>query len=145
MENGYGYILIDDSQDENFGIFGDVFMRNFYVVFDNGNLKFGFAPLINAPETKPALVAGTTPKCSYTTYGTTLCDASSGSSTSSFGKISSIDIIITVIVVLVVIGVFAYFMIEFYLNKPTPLPPATEPSSSSTSTTGPNEIESQLT
>ena len=112
MGNGYGYILIDDSQDANFGIFGDVFMRNFYVVFDHGNLKYGFAPLINAPETKPALVAGTTPKCSYTTYGTTLCDASSG--TSSGGLSSTTETVIIVIVVLVLLGVIAYFTIEFF-------------------------------
>ena len=39
-------------------------MRNFYVVFDQANMKFGFSPLINAPEIKPAIVAGTIPNCS---------------------------------------------------------------------------------
>jgi Eukaryotic aspartyl protease len=112
MGNGYGYILITDSQDNSFGILGDVFMRNFYVVFDNGNMKFGFAPLINAPETKPALVAGSTPKCSYTTYGTSLCDASSASSSEG---LSITETIIIVIVALVIIGVIAYLTIEVFL------------------------------
>lgn len=136
--------MIGDSGANDFGIFGDVFMRNFYVVFDHGNMKFGFAPLINAPEIKPAVISGTTPTCSYTTYGTTKCDASSGSSSSSSGGLSSTEIIIIVIVVLVILGVVAYFTIEFFLKKPTTPSPESPPSSSSTATSssGSNEIQS---
>lgn len=36
--NGHASLLIGDSGANNFGIFGDVFMRNFYVVFDHGNM-----------------------------------------------------------------------------------------------------------
>ena len=61
-------ISIGDSRSNTFAILGDVFMRNFYVVFDQANMKFGFAPLVNAPQIKPPLVAGAIPKCSYTMY-----------------------------------------------------------------------------
>lgn len=42
----------------NMGIFGLPLLMNFYTVFDHANLRFGFTPLVNCYETKPALVAG---------------------------------------------------------------------------------------
>lgn len=73
-------ILIGDSGSDSVAILGQVFMRNFYVVFDQANMKFGFAPLIRSPKLKAAVVSGSTPRCSYETYYYSSCDASSSSS-----------------------------------------------------------------
>lgn len=59
--NGIGAFCIEDYGTETDGIFGDAFMMNYYTVFDNANMKFGFAPLVNAHTIKPPGVKGTTP------------------------------------------------------------------------------------
>ena len=71
---------------------GQVFMRNFYIVFDQANMKIGFAPLAYSPKLKHALEPGSKPSCSYTTYYKGNCDASSApaSSTSTSSSTSSI-------------------------------------------------------
>jgi len=68
FDNGSAAFCIYDSNDDTMAILGDVFMRNFYIIHDVGNMQMGFVPLAFNPITKADPVAGTIPLKSYTTY-----------------------------------------------------------------------------
>jgi len=54
-------------------------MKNFYVVFDQLNMKYGFAPLVGSANLKPAIKYAFTPYCSYTSYYYSSCNANKDS------------------------------------------------------------------
>ena len=90
-------------------------MRNFYVVFDQTNMRFGFAPLANSPKLKQAAELGQSPSCSYTTYYYGNCDASSAPASSSndsfFSQFTPLEITIIICVV-----VIAWLFYQMYSN-----------------------------
>lgn len=53
------------SSSTGLAVFGDAFLRNFYVIHDFTTASFGIAPLANVATVKVAPVAGTTPTCDY--------------------------------------------------------------------------------
>ena len=51
----FSKILIVDSGKNTTAILGQVFMKNYYIVFDQLNMKYGFAPLVGSTNLKPAI------------------------------------------------------------------------------------------
>lgn len=66
-------------------------------------MRYGFAPLKGSLNKKSAIVAGTTPSCSYTTYYDSSCIANAAAAVKRIWKIFGYCLV-TLIVVVIVIG-----------------------------------------
>ena len=92
-------------------------MRNYYIVFDQLKMRYGFAPLKGLLNIKSAIVAGTTPSCSYTTYYDSSCIANAAKAADAAADAAAAADVAAGLIIGKILGYFVVTLIVFAIVK----------------------------